>query len=46
MRILTDEQVWKNISDSGYRYAWENFRLSKIVDRSLEEYERILKEVQ
>jgi len=42
IRILTDERIWKKFSDSGYRYAWENFCLSKIVDQSLFEYERIL----
>jgi len=42
INLLTDEQLWKKFSNSGYRYAWGNFRLSKIVDQSLNEYKKIL----
>ena len=42
INLLTDEQLWKKFSNSGYRYAWENFRLSKIVGQSLNEYKKIL----
>ncbi len=42
IKILTDEKLWKFISNSGYRYAWDNFRLLKIVDLTINEYRKIL----
>ncbi|MCK4554006.1 glycosyltransferase family 4 protein [Candidatus Parcubacteria bacterium] len=42
INLLIDEELWKMFSTAGYQYAWDNFRLSKIVDQSLNEYEKIL----
>ena len=42
IKLLIDEELWKMFSNAGYQYAWENFRLSKIVGQSLNEYGKIL----
>ena len=41
--ILTNGNRWKKYSQAGYERAYEEFRLSKIVDRYLDIYETILK---
>ncbi len=40
--ILTDALQWQNYSEAGYTYAWENFRLSKVVEQYLNIYRGIL----
>lgn len=42
IKLLTDEELWKMFSNAGYRYAWENFRLMKIVDQTIYEYRKVL----
>jgi len=41
--ILKNEKKWKQYSESGYKRAYAEFRLSSIVDRYLEIYEYILR---
>jgi len=42
IKILTDVELWKKFSNAGYKYAWENFRLMKIVDQTIHEYRKVL----
>ena len=42
IKLLTNEMLWEKFSLAGYKYAWENFRLSKIVDQTINEYRKIL----
>jgi glycosyltransferase involved in cell wall biosynthesis len=39
--ILQDEAKWRHYSESGYSYAWENFRLSHVVEEYLLEYNKL-----
>jgi len=38
--IFTNEDQWYSYSRAGFDHAWENFRLSKVVDQYLEEYKK------
>ena len=45
IKLLTNKMLWSKFSLAGYHYAWENFRLSKIVDQTINEYRKILQNV-
>jgi len=40
--ILTNEDQWYSYSRAGFDHAWENFRLSKVVDQYFEEYRKLV----
>ncbi len=40
--ILTNEDQWYSYSRAGFDHAWENFRLSKVVDQYIEEYRKLV----
>ena len=42
IKLLTDEELWETFSNAGYQYAWENFRLMKIIDQTIHEYRKVL----
>jgi glycosyltransferase involved in cell wall biosynthesis len=42
IKLLTDEELWEMFSNAGYQYAWENFRLMKIIDQTIHEYRKVL----
>lgn len=40
--ILRDHERWRSLSDSGFQYAYDNFRLTKVVDQYLAVYQDVL----
>lgn len=42
IKLLTDMRIWKEYSNSGYRYAMEKFSLSKVVDQYITAYRKVL----
>jgi len=45
IKLLKNKMLWEKFSSAGYHYAWENYRLMKIVDQTIHEYRKVLQDV-
>lgn len=45
IKLLTNKIFWDEYSLAGYNYAWENFRTSKNVEKTIREYKKVLYDI-